>query len=182
MLDGKAVLSVLVLFGLLGCRTTFDGDDGPDGPDPANAVCGNGVLEADEQCDGDQGCTDCMLDAYECQPLNNAGCAEGTKCSFTGTTNLEFSCVPFDRDPPLGWGDPGCFSASTGVRDQSCDVGLACVTDAQTSRCDGQGGCCTLFCDLSDPDFDCRAAGDTCQPIWDDTAPAGLEDLGFCGA
>lgn len=140
-------------------------------------LCGNLMLDDGEQCDGGPGCTDCDLDNYICNPLNNVGCLPGTKCSYIGT-GYDFSCRVFDPSPPLMWGESNCYSFEP--KDEACDVGLSCTPGSITEQCP-DGACCTWYCNLLDPDFDCGTPGDSCVKFFEGPdEPPGLEWLGFC--
>ena len=120
-----------------------------------------------------------MLDNYACQPLNNAGCLPGTKCAYVSDgEGYEFNCLAFDPNPPKQWGEEGCFNGAP--LDQACDVGLLCTRGQITNQCD-LGACCTYWCDLTDPNFECKTPGDSCEPWFDTMAPPGMGTLGFCG-
>jgi hypothetical protein len=139
-------------------------------------LCGNLVLDADEQCDGGPGCTDCELDNYDCNPLNNVGCIPGTKCSYV-PPNYDFACLVFDPNPPLAWGESNCYNFEP--KDEACDVGLSCTPGQVTEQCP-DGACCTYYCNLLDPEFDCGTPGDSCVKFFTGPEPSGLEWLGFC--
>ncbi|MEM6991182.1 MAG: hypothetical protein AAF721_11810, partial [Myxococcota bacterium] len=113
----------------------------------ASKTCGNGVLEDEEMCDQGPGCTDCILDNYVCNPINNVGCPLGTKCSDTDE-RYTLACLPFSENPPLQLGESSCFDFEP--LDQACELGLSCTPFQSTNTCDG-GACCTKFCDLLDP-------------------------------
>lgn len=140
------------------------------------ALCGNGVLDPEEECDGTDACTDCELDNFDCNPLNNAGCPDGTKCSFNDDTGL-FWCLPFSMDPPGQLHEGSCYDG--GPLDQWCDVGLACMPGQTNGACK-DGGCCVEFCDIFDQDFECAQKGDDCIVWFLPDAPDGLEWLGVC--
>jgi hypothetical protein len=143
------------------------------------SVCGDGVIDDDEMCDGGPGCTDCVLDNYACNPINNVPCQDGTKCSAVGE-EYDVMCLPFDPDPPLEWGEVNCYY-DFGPHDEACDLGLACTPSQITDTCEnGTGSCCTEFCDIRDPDFECQTPTDSCEPFWFGSPPDGLEWLGFC--
>jgi hypothetical protein len=139
-------------------------------------LCGNLMLDDGEQCDGGPGCTDCDLDNYDCNPINNAGCIPGTKCSYV-PPDYDLSCLPFDPNPPLAWGESNCYNFEP--KDQACDVGLSCTPGQNTEQCE-DGACCTWYCNLLEPGFDCGTTGDTCVKFFIGPEPAGLEWLGFC--
>jgi hypothetical protein len=139
-------------------------------------LCGNLMLDPDEQCDGGPGCTDCTLDNYVCNPITNVGCLPGTKCSYV-PPDYDFSCLVFDPNPPLAWGESNCYNFEP--KDEACDVGLSCTPGQITEQCP-DGACCTWYCNLLDPDFDCGTPGDTCEKFFTGPEPTGLEWLGFC--
>lgn len=129
-------------------------------------------------CDGGPGCTDCALDNYGCNPLNNAPCGTDLKCSvFENIRGAATSdCRVLLNDPPGGLHDSNCFNG--GLQDEWCDFGLACVTSQSTDACDVN--CCVEYCDLLDPAFECGFVGDTCLPALGALAPTGLQWLGVC--
>lgn len=140
-------------------------------------LCGNATLDSDEECDGTPGCTDCVLDNYDCNPLNNAPCGRGFKCSvYDDEGTAQASCLPFVDPPPGQLYDSNCY---LGVpQDNWCDVGLACAVSQAAAACDVN--CCVEFCDLTDATFECDFKGATCQPILANGAPEGLHHLGYC--
>lgn len=143
------------------------------------SVCGDGIIDADEMCDGGPGCTMCVLDNWACNPLNNVPCQDGTKCAAVGD-GYNVQCLPFNPDPPLMWGEVNCFY-DFGPHDEACGLGLACTPSQITDTCEnGTGNCCTEFCDIRDPNFECITETDECVPFWAGTPPAGLDWLGFC--
>ncbi len=144
----------------------------------SSTVCGDGVVDDTEACDGGPGCTDCTLDNYACNPLNNAPCVSGTKCSlFDDVEGIAATeCRPFLEPPPGQLYESNCYDFVP--RDDWCDLGLACVTSQSTDACDVN--CCVEYCDRLDPDFTCAFEGDTCQSALGGGAPSGLEWLGVC--
>jgi hypothetical protein len=148
----------------------------PTDTETGEELCGNLTLDPGEQCDGGPGCTNCDLDNYDCNPLNNAGCLPGTKCSYV-PPNYDFKCLPFDPNPPLAWGESNCYNFEP--KDQACDIGLSCTPGQNTEQC-VDGACCTWYCNLLDQGFDCGTPGDSCVKFFVGAEPAGLEWLGFC--
>lgn len=148
-----------------------------DGSSTGAELCGNGVLDPGEECDGTEACTGCELDNFDCNPLNNAGCPDGSKCAFNDDTGL-FWCLPFLMDTPGGLHEGNCFSG--GPQDDWCDVGLACMPAVTNGACT-EGACCVEFCDIFDAAFECAQKGDECIVWFLPDAPDGLEWLGFCG-
>lgn len=158
--------------------TSASSDDGTlDSSSTGATLCGNAVLDPGEECDGTEACTDCTLDNFDCNPLNNAGCPDGGKCTFNDDTGL-FGCLPFLMDPPGQLHECNCFSKVP--QDNWCDVGLACMPAALNGACE-DGACCVEFCDIFDTDFACAQAGDVCIVWFLPDAPDGLEWLGSCG-
>lgn len=169
-----------------GGSSSSDGADGTsttsmppvDGTSTGEDLCGNGVLDPEEMCDGTNACADdCTLENYPCNPLNNVGCGPGQKCSFVEPTTI--LCLAF-ADPAGEFGDNECYY-DFGPHDESCAIGLACIPFQITNTCEG-GGCCEEYCDLADPTFECATPGNTCQPAYGvPPFEPGLEWLGFCG-
>lgn len=144
-------------------------DDGADSDSTSTGVvdtCDNGVLDPGEECDGGPGCSDCELTMFDCNPLNNAGCGDGEKCTYNDQG--EFVCAVAVGAAELG---EACSNLYAGYE---CDVGLGCE-----SSCGG-GFCCTAYCDVNGDLGTC--AGDrSCDPFW--LAPQenpGLQWLGSC--
>jgi hypothetical protein len=156
--------------------STSDTSD-TDETETGEELCGNRMLDPDEQCDGGPGCTDCELDNYDCNPINNAGCISGTKCSYVSSTN-DFACLPFNPNPPLEWGESNCYNFEP--KDEACNLGLSCTPGQATEQCP-DGACCTWYCSLLDPDFDCGTPGDICLKFFYGPEEPGLEWLGYCG-
>jgi hypothetical protein len=161
--------------GTTGASTTDPSTDG-DSTGPAQS-CGNGEVDANEECDGSPGCTDCELDNYNCNPLNNAPCQDGFKCSYVYDPPY-FTCLVFSNDPPGQHGDNACFYGGD-AHDEWCDVGLGCALGQGTATCE-QGGCCVEFCDLLDQRFTCITPGDECLAALGPKLPEGLASLGWC--
>lgn len=155
--------------------TTSSAEDSSSGED----LCGNGMLDPGEMCDGTSACADdCTLENYPCNPFNNVGCGRGQKCSFVEPTTIV--CLAFAEEVgEFGYNE--CFYGGA-PHDESCDVGLACIPFQITNTCDG-GGCCEEYCDLGDPMFECTTPGNTCQPAYGvPPFASGLEWLGFCSS
>ena len=71
------------------------------------------------------------------------------------------------------YGDP-CEYANT------CNAGLYCLNPEHIEGCQAVG-CCTPFCDTSEP-LMCPGATQECIPWYDEgDAPDGYEDVGICG-
>lgn len=162
--------------------TATAGDTQTGGSSTGMSLCGNGVLDTDEVCDGTPGCEgDCTLTNYDCNPLNNAPCVDGFKCSVVEPPDAPVNavCLPFAEPPPGELHEGNCFFEAA-PHDEWCDVGLACALSSSTDACDVN--CCVEFCDLTDVAFECAFKGDTCQPFLGGASPTGLAQLGFCVA
>ncbi len=155
-----------------GASTSSTGGSSTTGP-----VCGDGVVDGSEVCDGTPGCTDCALDNYACNPLNNAPCGDGFKCSlFNDAGGLAATECRVALQPPGQLYESNCFNFE--LQDEWCDVGLSCVTSQSTDACDVN--CCVEYCDRLDPTFECGFEGDMCLQALGDQAPTGLQWLGVC--
>lgn len=109
-----------------------------------------------------------------CDPLLDS-CGPGRACIASVHT---FVCAP-SRD--------GAQSGEPCVLEQlpyDCAPGLACAPSARVGPpCDeAEPGCCTSYCDLSQPDPAAPCGlGQVCEPWWGmEPAPGGLESLGAC--
>jgi hypothetical protein len=155
-------------------------EDGPSGPD-ALTLCGNGVVDPGETCDGDcpPSCDDgnpCTLDvaigsaanctlACDRQPVTECGAADAccpAGCTPAGDGDCSQSCGD-------GTVDAGETCDPVATCPTACDDGMACTTDLLTGSaancnaactatpivtCDGGDGCCPAGC-TSVNDGDC---------------------------
>lgn len=142
-------------------------DDGADSTSTGvMSTCGDDVLDPDEECDGGAGCMDCELTMFDCNPLNNAGCGDGEKCTYTMDGTFECFAV-------VGSAAEG-ESCSNLYTSYECDVGLGCEGSC------GGSFCCTRYCDVNGELGTC-AGGQSCDAFW--VAPQenpGLQWLGSC--
>lgn len=120
------------------------------------------------------GCQECFcMCETQCNPLGD-DCPKGQECVPSADI---FTCVP-DASGDMGaYGDPCEFI-------NVCDPGLACLEPGNTPGCDeSNAGCCTPFCDVTQPNACPGAAeGQECLPWYEPgDAPPGLENLGACG-
>jgi hypothetical protein len=148
---------------------TGDGDgDGDGDPGP---VCGDGVIDLSEECDGNNlggatcvgegfsggtlGCTPaCTLDTSAC---SNAG--EGAPCTFDNDCPVDFACV-----------DDQCFDGSEGdpcVFDSDCGGGNYCDTDqcwdgTVGDACLSDGDCLSDICLIAENFCSEGNPGDPC--------------------
>jgi hypothetical protein len=113
---------------------------------------------------------DCSLNEA-CLPHDNdpdSACLTDPHC-YPMTENGSFMCV-FTLN--LGYGDPCSYA-------NECGAGLFCAHHSVVDGCFGNAGCCTEFCDLSDPS--CSGLDMQCVPLYaPNEAPAGYEDAGGC--
>lgn len=111
----------------------------------------------------------------ECDPLLQ-DCMEGVAC-LPAAGSDHFTCI-VDASGEMGAaGDPCEFI-------NSCDPGLFCGDATAVPNCAGSSGCCTEFCDLSDPMAAAQCSlggGQECVPWYEEgQAPPGLENVGAC--
>lgn len=132
------------------------------------AVCGNGQLEPGEECELGAGCTDCQLDSFDCNPVNNAGCPPSTDCIYTG--NGVFACI---RDQgAVGEGE----ACGVPVESTECATGSGCFGEYCPA---GYGYCCHAWCDHVGDWAPCETG--RCLRFWVEPSYwLGLEWLGFC--
>ena len=108
-----------------------------------------------------------------CDPLA-ATCGPDEACVYNVENDVaqDFVCVPDELVGGHAYGD----DCSDGVL---CDDGLVCRAGEHVPGCIG-GRCCTTLGTFSEPPA-CPDATQTCIPLYDGEAPAGYEDLCFCG-
>jgi hypothetical protein len=109
-----------------------------------------------------------------CDPLLQ-DCNEGEACYPTVDA---FSCVP-DAGGETGMFGDNCEYLNV------CDPGLFCAVPDGVPECAGSIGCCSSFCDLTDPDATAScpgaAGGQECVAWYEDgQAPPGYEAVGAC--
>lgn len=110
-----------------------------------------------------------------CDPLVS-DCNPGTVCLPSwGATNADFLCSP-DVSGEMGQTFDPCEFAN------ACDPGLLCVNvESVGPECaPGSTGCCTPYCDLSEPNT-CPGQTQSCVPVYDpNNALPGHENVGVC--
>lgn len=118
------------------------------------------------------GCQTCFcVCELPCDPLAQ-DCGEDQEC----IPALElFECAPDASGDAGAYGEPCEYS-------NVCDPGLACLPPETVPGCAGEIGCCTPYCDTTQPNTCPGAAeGQTCQPWYEPgAAPPGLEHVGAC--
>jgi hypothetical protein len=118
------------------------------------------------------GCQECFCWCETpCDPLVQ-GCGDGQACV---ASNDFFMCMPDASGDMGGYGDPCEFI-------NACDPGSTCLGPSTVPGCEGATGCCTPYCDLTQPNVCPGAAeGQECLPWFEPgTAPPGLENVGVC--
>jgi hypothetical protein len=109
-----------------------------------------------------------------CDPLLQE-CDDGEACY--GIID-GYVCAPDVSGEMGAFGDP-CEAINV------CDPGLECMPAAGVPDCPGAMGCCTEFCDLSNPNASDECAGSSggqmCLGAFEQgDAPPGYEDVGYC--
>ncbi|MEM7158776.1 MAG: hypothetical protein AAF799_38395 [Myxococcota bacterium] len=115
----------------------------------------------------------CLL---PCNPLQPDACGEGEECRFA-TDSDGLYCLPEVGGQILG--------NSRDCVDQTCSPAELCAPAKLLPSCEVEG-CCTPWCDITDPGADeaCAALDPerSCLPFYaDGKAPEGAENLGMCG-
>jgi hypothetical protein len=128
-------------------------------------------------CSGDKICDESndgviIVCLDTCDPLAQS-CPEGQICFWDGDVN--FIC-DFDASGEMGkYGDPCAFI-------NVCDYGLFCAGQQAVPGCQAAEGCCSPYCNLSEPNT-CPGAAmmQECLPWYgEDKPPPGQENIGAC--
>jgi hypothetical protein len=105
-----------------------------------------------------------------CDPLLQ-DCSDGEACY---PYNEGFICFVDASGEQGAYGD-GCEYINV------CDPGLFCAPTDVVPGCTSMAGCCTPYCDLTDPAPNCPGAGQECVALLvEGEEPPGLEDVGGC--
>lgn len=103
----------------------------------------------------------------QCHPLED-DCPPGEGCY---AVHESFACAPDASGRAGAYGDPCEFL-------NACDPGLQCVNPAAVPGC-AAFGCCSPFCDITDPDASCPGEGQVCLPWVEEPAPR-YHMVGIC--
>ncbi len=138
-------------------------------------LCTCGLGPGEVSCDDGFGCVvyndgELPLCTAACHPLLQ-DCADGDACVPEPNASEFFFCAPDASGAGGNPGDPCEFI-------NACNPGQLCAAAAVVPGCNGVG-CCTPYCDLTDPNPACLP-GQTCQPFFPGGAP--LPELGDVGA
>lgn len=145
-----------------GTSETTDGD-----------MCGNDVEEGDEECDGGPGCADCKLTDFECNPLTQVDCPDGSQCTWDVFDN-NFTCA--------AEGDVSYGNECTSMKNLYCEPGLICVNANNFPNCN-VGACCSNYCNVNNGNADCFPPLE-CVSFWQvgysKMGKMGLDHVGIC--
>lgn len=108
-----------------------------------------------------------------CDPLEQA-CPVGCACYPTNGSSGTFQCIPDASGDGGHFGDP-CESLNT------CKPGNFCAAAATVPGCTGSSGCCTSYCNTTQPTCPGASGGQECIPFFEPgQAPPDFEELGAC--
>jgi hypothetical protein len=156
----------------------------PDEPACGPPNCGNGKLDPDEMCDGEESCSGTCVydhDSLRCSPITQVGCDEDQRCEQTVDEwgDGAFSCWgDFFEEPPASE-----FSEPCGSSHECIDTNAVCETRPDCI----DNACCVPTCYLgeTDEDFGACPVGYTCMSLdelylpevyW----PPGSDLVGLC--
>ncbi len=128
-------------------------------PDFLCSISNNGVL---------------ILCRAECDPLLQD--CQGSAACLPANGSDGFVCIVDASGEAGAPGDPCEFL-------NSCDPGLFCANADVVPNCKGSGGCCSEFCDLTDPvpDDGCSLMDQMCDAWFEEgAAPPDLAHVGAC--
>jgi len=140
------------------------------------AQCGNGVIEAGEECDdGNTLDGDCCSSSCQFEPMDGP-CDDGNACTLHSVcdgsgrcvaTGATVSCTPLDQCHDAGTCDPTTGGCSNPPKPDgtSCNDGVSCTgpdsCTAGVCRGPATAGCCTKDADCDDG-LSCNG-GETCN-------------------
>ena len=109
----------------------------------------------------------------DCDPLAPA-CPADRGCYRVGE---HFVCLDDASGRGGAYGDPCLFT-------KNCDPSMFCADPPEFSGCASTDGCCTAFCDASDPEASANCPGapeHSCVPLFaEGEGPPGLNHIGVC--
>ena len=106
-----------------------------------------------------------------CDPLSQ-DCPEGEACYDEPNG---FFCSPDASGPDQGGFADACEFLN------ACDPGLFCASAESVPGCAGSVGCCSEYCDHTDPEAACEGQGQECTPFFEEgSVLPGYEDVGVC--
>lgn len=162
----------------------------------ANGASGEDTCDEGLMCWGDPGECIAMCGGTPAVPE----CVEETSCTISNGGAVAVclpACDPLLADCgdgeacyPVGPASFGCAPVGNAVQGEacafinSCASGYLCAGGQVVADCNAQG-CCTAYCDLSDPLDDCAGTGDGMECVAyypEGMAPEGYESLGICAA
>ncbi len=128
-------------------------------------------------CSGDKVCDESndgviIVCLDTCDPLAQS-CPEGQICFWDGVDT--FIC-DFDASGEMGkYGDPCAFI-------NVCDYGLFCASQQSVPGCQAAEGCCSPYCNISEPNTCPGAPMQECLPWYGEgnPTPPGQENVGAC--
>ena len=148
-------------------------DDGKGGACVSFCESGMTCANPDAQCAvyNDGSLPICLV---TCDPLLQ-DCPAGQGC-YAAAGGGAFICFKFSGMPGEGLQGDECNYVN------ACSPGTACLTPDSVSGCGAQGGCCSPYCDLTDPNADAGCQqGEMCVAWFEmGMAPPGFEDVGVC--
>jgi hypothetical protein len=124
-------------------------------PDTGCSITNNGVL---------------ILCLPYCDPLLQ-DCSETEACYPEPNG---FFCSPEESGEEGGYGS-ACEYLNV------CDAGLFCADAVTVPDCEGSTGCCSEFCDVTNPAAVCMGVGQECTAYYEEgQAPPGYDAVGIC--
>lgn len=148
----------------------------------------NGIGTCVAMCSGNEASPTCLAPQMECIVINGViavclpscdpltqDCGQGQGCYPLDDV---FACAPAVGGDEGSFGDPCAFI-------NVCEPGLFCADAEGVPNCVSSEGCCSTFCDVSDPTASAAcpgaAGGQGCVAFYaEGQAPPGYDDVGVC--
>ncbi len=148
------------------CAEGYVGDGAWDGEASCVSLC-RGTIEH-RYCEAGMACLGTRA-LWVCTPYCDPfaqDCGEGARCDLHGGEPLCGGDGPGELGPgePCGWS-------------HDCALGLSCLLGSSPGC---EYGCCTPFCDRTDPQAECPFAGQVCVEPFEGYVPLGAEKVGVC--